>query len=571
MTLGMMTKDTANSRPTISDGKWQRQIWQPGDGNGDPNVDILETAQGQNNRKGHPTWKIFNGTIGHIKRGIKEPPVRCYLDDKAAYDISRSKVYTNVEKHRYWPFDFSVNGLIKPGRKNRGRPAYEPGSQNIIASVAKAKGNSPYYFYGAAGPPNAESSQQSPTPAPFGTAMGAQDPPASPSVSPKRETSPVMPSVEADSPEARTSPDLQTEQSPEKEGPRTSYATSARAMIGEPKSRLNFGNFMGAAKPSKRSSTVPRQVDRESVQVSAVSSPGGIMPENLPALPGGPRLRAPIVAPSYAVDLSDTEHARRTKRPRVPSFPRTTKRPRKDIQPSRSPSAIPGTTPQPRGSTTPQREPIKATFNSLKNHIDRLQEELDDNKIQCDTRMDEFSQIYRQLERLEEAQKNDQIQLAAVRKDLLAVEHERNDLLLERARDKGRLKFNTEEIERLKQDNEALEASEAALRSRIRKGSKASPFENLEPKQHLTTYREVATTLHASLANAKSGLADRHTALNALKKAIEGVGVGVEGEMREGQRMQKEVRRALGKAQEAIDDAGMAAEWKGRVGKATKH
>ncbi len=588
-----MTKAADSFRPTMFDGKTQRQIWQPGDGNGDANVDILETAQARNNTRGHPTWRIFNGTVGAFIRGVKEPPLRCYLDDKAAFNIIRSNAYTNVEKHRYWPFDFAVNGLMRSGRKNRGRPAYEPGSQNVIASTDGQKRTGPYYFYGAAGPPTADPSQPSPTPAGLRTAVEAQGPPASSSPTSEHETPTIMKSVEADPPQAaakaasrkpnqtryQASPIPATSpctdkvlRNPQNEGPRVAYASSSGATTGEHGQQLNLGNFMGTLKPAKRpASTVPRQVTRPSIPVSSVSSPGGILPENVPPLPGHSGSKVPIKRLVRANALSDSEFVKPAKRPLRTSPGQSVKRLRKNVQLSPSPSAVPKTAMQRVDSAASQVEPSKATFNSLKDQITRLQEELGDNKVQCDTRIVEFGKIYRQLERLEQAQKNDQADLAAVRMDLSAVEQERNDFMVERAHLEARLDITQQEVLRLKQDNEALRDPAASPFKEIKKSSKVSQPEDQQLQKEIATYRRVTANLCAALADAKAGLMERRTALTTLKKAVDAVGVSVAEEIKEDQGMHKRAREALGKARDVFDDADMAAEWEELVGEVMKH
>jgi hypothetical protein len=118
----------ANSRSSVpqmtSDGKRMRVVWKPGDGDGDSSTYLVERSI--NILKGHPTWKVFMGDIDlPIERGSKnEPPHYVYLDDRACYYIYLSKMYSKEELKMFWPFDFSNQGQIKQGRKNRGRVAY---------------------------------------------------------------------------------------------------------------------------------------------------------------------------------------------------------------------------------------------------------------------------------------------------------------------------------------------------------------------------------------------------------------------------------------------------------------
>jgi hypothetical protein len=127
----------ANSRSSVpqmtSDGKRMRVLWKSGDGDGDSSTYLVERSI--NILKGHPTWKVFMGDIDlPIERGSKnEPPHYVYLDDRACYYIYLSNVYSKDELKMFWPFDFSNQGQIKQGRKNRGRVAYLDDSSVKIA------------------------------------------------------------------------------------------------------------------------------------------------------------------------------------------------------------------------------------------------------------------------------------------------------------------------------------------------------------------------------------------------------------------------------------------------------
>lgn len=132
-------------RPMMWDGKVERAIWRPSDGNGDPNVELFEKSQYL--RRGHPTWKLFAGDVPEdIIIGENEPPRYVYLDDKAAYAILNSSAYTNREKQLYWGMDYNNSGRVKRGRPNRGRPAYKDDNQVTFASVTQP-GRSPDYVF----------------------------------------------------------------------------------------------------------------------------------------------------------------------------------------------------------------------------------------------------------------------------------------------------------------------------------------------------------------------------------------------------------------------------------------
>ncbi|TLD20941.1 cell division protein [Venturia nashicola] len=110
-------------RPTVSDGKIDREIWRPEDGNGDDSLKTYESTQYGD--KGHPTWKLYCGDAPEKIEGVLvEPPKNCYLDDRAAYKILNWDGYTKAERGRFWRNDFSNKGEIRPHRKHRGRPAF---------------------------------------------------------------------------------------------------------------------------------------------------------------------------------------------------------------------------------------------------------------------------------------------------------------------------------------------------------------------------------------------------------------------------------------------------------------
>ncbi|KAF2739630.1 hypothetical protein EJ04DRAFT_572792 [Polyplosphaeria fusca] len=108
----------------LSDGKRMRVVWVPGDGDGDPSPALIERSL--NILRGHPTWKLFLGTVHLpiIRGSNNEPPHYCYLDDEACHNILMSKAYAPDELHQFWPFDFASKGHIKQGRRNRGRPVW---------------------------------------------------------------------------------------------------------------------------------------------------------------------------------------------------------------------------------------------------------------------------------------------------------------------------------------------------------------------------------------------------------------------------------------------------------------
>ncbi|OJD40541.1 cell division protein [Diplodia corticola] len=135
-------KDT--TRPTLSDGKVEREIWRPSDGNGDPSPELVEKHRAR--KAGHPTWKLYTGRNIPKRPTDTNPPSFVYLDDKAAWDILHSNHWTPHDKHRFWTFDFTAQGRVTVTRPNRGRPAYEE-DDKTFASIPARKGKR-YWFHG---------------------------------------------------------------------------------------------------------------------------------------------------------------------------------------------------------------------------------------------------------------------------------------------------------------------------------------------------------------------------------------------------------------------------------------
>ncbi|KAF2116318.1 hypothetical protein BDV96DRAFT_48166 [Lophiotrema nucula] len=132
----------------VSDGKRMREIWKPSDGDGHDNAGLVERSM--NNIKGHPTWKVFMGEMPTaFQRGTQdEPPHYCYLDDYACHAVLASKAYTNEELNKFWPFDFNQQGVVKQGRKNRGRPAFTNDSKTDFVKTPMRSKKLLYVFSG---------------------------------------------------------------------------------------------------------------------------------------------------------------------------------------------------------------------------------------------------------------------------------------------------------------------------------------------------------------------------------------------------------------------------------------
>lgn len=111
-----------------------REIWQPGDNDGERDSEFLDKSACT------ARWRFFQSKIGPIVRGTNSPPHYVVLDDKAAWDILSSGVYTLKEKGQFWPFDFAVMGHIRSGRPNRGRPAIVDAKQGEFVDTGDGQG-----------------------------------------------------------------------------------------------------------------------------------------------------------------------------------------------------------------------------------------------------------------------------------------------------------------------------------------------------------------------------------------------------------------------------------------------
>ena len=131
---------------TISDGKTERAVWQDGDGNGDPSVELFEASR--HSHAGHPTWKIYCGDAPQLLNGVVvEPPRFVYLDDAAAARVLAWHAYTRPHRARCWRFDFTSKGDLRPRRPNRGRPAFVPDGR-MLGVPAGGVGGAAYVFSG---------------------------------------------------------------------------------------------------------------------------------------------------------------------------------------------------------------------------------------------------------------------------------------------------------------------------------------------------------------------------------------------------------------------------------------
>lgn len=136
-------------RPCLWDGRVMRDVWLPGDDNGDADPRTLERTMSL--KTGHPTWKIYMLDVGEIVKGVAEPPRFVYLDDTSLYQIFHQQVYQPHDLGRYWPYDFSGKGTVHYTRPCRGRPAYSSLNPPVVATVPSTKATELYVLLG--GPP----------------------------------------------------------------------------------------------------------------------------------------------------------------------------------------------------------------------------------------------------------------------------------------------------------------------------------------------------------------------------------------------------------------------------------
>lgn len=130
----------------------QREIWCPGDGNGDKTTDYYE-------KPGPPPplsqrWRLYQCRTGPgpVKYNINEPPRYVILDDRAAHEVFVSDI-PRAYITKYWPHDFGGNGSVRARRPNRGRGAVgdfeaEGKDRYHFTTIGNKKNGDKYYFSG---------------------------------------------------------------------------------------------------------------------------------------------------------------------------------------------------------------------------------------------------------------------------------------------------------------------------------------------------------------------------------------------------------------------------------------
>ncbi|CAK4032951.1 Hypothetical predicted protein [Lecanosticta acicola] len=124
----------------------QREIWRPGDGDGEQTTDYFE-------RIGPPLpiekrWRLFQSDIGPIT-AKNQPPRFVILDDRAAFEVLKSDIQRAKLVH-HWPHDFGGTGKLRIRRPHRGRAAIkDPSAEGDAKFESTQPGNKKdYYFTG---------------------------------------------------------------------------------------------------------------------------------------------------------------------------------------------------------------------------------------------------------------------------------------------------------------------------------------------------------------------------------------------------------------------------------------
>ncbi|KAK3724799.1 hypothetical protein LTR37_000847 [Vermiconidia calcicola] len=114
----------------------QREIWRPGDGDGDKAVDYFD-------KPGPPAplekrWRLYQSRTGTgpIKHNLNEPPKYVILDDATAHACLTSNI-PRTFLPKWWGHDFGGAGIVRARRGHRGRGAI---------GDADAPGNEKYHF-----------------------------------------------------------------------------------------------------------------------------------------------------------------------------------------------------------------------------------------------------------------------------------------------------------------------------------------------------------------------------------------------------------------------------------------
>ncbi|KAK3707919.1 hypothetical protein LTR37_011771 [Vermiconidia calcicola] len=128
----------------------QREIWRPGDGDGDKAVDYFD-------KPGPPAplekrWRLYQSRTGTgpIKHNLNEPPKYVILDDATAHACLTSNI-PRTFLPKWWGYDFAGAGFARARRGHRGRGAIgdadAPGNEKFHFTKVGVKSER-YYFTG---------------------------------------------------------------------------------------------------------------------------------------------------------------------------------------------------------------------------------------------------------------------------------------------------------------------------------------------------------------------------------------------------------------------------------------
>ncbi|KAK5114424.1 hypothetical protein LTR85_010247 [Meristemomyces frigidus] len=129
---------------------YQREIWRPGDGDGEPGADYYE-------RPGQlppvaQRWRFYQVKTGDgpMQKQVNVPPKYVILDDRAAYEVFASGI-PKTTSVKFWSHDFGGAGKLRARRPHRGRgatrdPDAEGDDKYHTAQVGMK--NDKYYFTG---------------------------------------------------------------------------------------------------------------------------------------------------------------------------------------------------------------------------------------------------------------------------------------------------------------------------------------------------------------------------------------------------------------------------------------
>lgn len=127
----------------------KREIWRPGDGDGDKTIDFFD--QPGQLAPLEKRWRFYQSDTGlkPIKRDINEPPRFVILDDRTVHRLLESDMPRSSLK-QYWSHDFGGTGTIRARRSHRGRGAIKDSTAvgDEKFHFIRNKHNVRYYFTG---------------------------------------------------------------------------------------------------------------------------------------------------------------------------------------------------------------------------------------------------------------------------------------------------------------------------------------------------------------------------------------------------------------------------------------